>query len=47
MGNQSEREGLKKAYPNSKKWHEKVDKMPDSQVTAVYLRLKSERKLGK
>lgn len=42
-----EREELKKAYPKSKGWHEKVDKMPDSQVTAVYIRLQNARKLGK
>jgi hypothetical protein len=46
MRNQ-EREELKKAYPNSKQWHEKVDKMPDDQVAAVYIRLRSQGRLGK
>lgn len=45
MGNK-EREELKKAYPN-KKWKEKVDKMTPEQVTAIYIRLRSQRKLGK
>lgn len=40
----NERELLKKAYP-SKKWAAKVDKMSDSQVAAVYLRLKSQGKV--
>lgn len=42
-----EREELKKAYPKSKKWHDKVNKMSPNQVTAIYIRLKSEGKLGK
>lgn len=42
-----EREQLKKAYPNSKSWAEKVDKMSPSQVTAIYIRLKSQGKLGR
>jgi hypothetical protein len=46
MSNQ-EREELKKAYPHSKQWHEKVDKMRPDQVTAVYIRLRSRGKLGK
>lgn len=45
MGNQ-EREELKKAYPNPR-WKEKVDKMSPEQVTAIYIRLRRERKLGK
>jgi hypothetical protein len=40
-----EREALKKAYPNSKSWAEKVDKMQPNQVTAVYIRLRSQQKL--
>lgn len=43
----NEREELKKAYPNSKQWHDKVDKMSPSQVTAIYIRLRSNGKLGK
>ena len=46
MGHQ-EREELKKAYPNSKKWAEKVDRMPPDQVTAIYIKLRAQRKLGK
>lgn len=46
MGNQ-EREELKKAYPHSKHWHEKVEKMAPSQVTAVYIRLRAAGRLGK
>lgn len=45
MGGNKERELLKLAYPKSKKWADKVNKMPDSQVVAVYLRLKSQGKL--
>lgn len=41
------REELKKAYPNSVQWQEKVKKMSNTQVTAIYIRLSSERKLGK
>jgi len=40
----SQREELKKAYPN-KKWAERVDKMSESQVAAVYLRLKNQGKV--
>lgn len=43
----NEREELKKAYPNSQRWHERVDKMPPDQVTAIYIRLRSQGKLGK
>jgi hypothetical protein len=48
MGDVSkEREELKKAYPKSRIWAEKVNKMSEAQVIAVYSRLKSVRKLGK
>lgn len=40
----NQREELKKIYP-SKKWAEKVDKMSESQVAAVYLRLKQQSKV--
>lgn len=40
----NKREELKKAYP-SPKWIEKVKKMTDAQVTAVYLRLKQQNKI--
>ncbi len=38
------RELLKKAY-RSKKWADKVDRMPEDQVVAVFLRLKSQNKI--
>lgn len=40
----SQREELKRAYPN-KKWAEKVDKMPEDQVVAVYMRLRQQGKI--
>lgn len=47
MGNiEQDREVIKKAYPNSDSWAEKVDKMSPAQVSAVYIRLKKEGKLG-
>lgn len=44
MAAKKDRELLKQVYP-SKKWAEKVDKMSDSQVVAVMLRLKGQGKL--
>lgn len=44
MSSASKRELIKQAYP-TKTWKAKVDKMPDNQVTAVYLRLKGQGKL--
>ncbi len=44
MSDMKEREQLKALYP-SKKWAEKVDKMSESQVSAIYLRLKRQNKL--
>ena len=41
------REALKNAYPKSESWHYKVDKMPDDQVNAIYIRLSTQGKLGK
>lgn len=41
-----EREQLKRAYP-SKSWKEKVDAMSTQQAIAVYIRLRSNGKLGK
>lgn len=38
------REALLTAYP-SQKWWDKVKKMPDSQVVAIYLNLKSQGKV--
>lgn len=39
------RELVKQAYPHSKTWHEKVKNMPDSQIVAIFLRLRSQRKV--
>lgn len=44
MGTRAEREQLKKQYP-SKTWAAKLDKMSDSQVIAILLRLKLQGKL--
>lgn len=45
MGVEKEREAVKKIglFPNQ--WKEKVNKMSDNQVLAIYLRLKSQGKL--
>jgi hypothetical protein len=40
-----EREAVKAAYPHSTKWATKVSRMSDQQVTAVYLRFKSQGKV--
>ena len=42
-----QRQELLKLYPNSERWKEKVLKMPDNQVTAIYLRARNEGRLGK
>lgn len=39
------REALKGAYGGSASWIQKVNKMSDRQVVAVYLRLKSQNKI--
>lgn len=39
------REALKSVYP-SKRWATKVNNMPESQVIAVYLRLKQQGKVN-
>lgn len=44
MGHNATREALKKAYPSAR-WAEKVDKMTDAQVVAVYFRLHREGKV--
>lgn len=46
MSEVNKREELKKAYPHSKAWAERVNKMPENQVVAVYLRLKSKGKVA-
>lgn len=40
----NEREMLKKAYP-SKSWARRVDKMSDSQIAAIFLRLRAQGKV--
>ena len=40
----NKREAIKGAYPNSKDFHAKVDKMSDNQVLAVYSRLMNSAK---
>lgn len=40
----SNRELVKQAYPHAK-WTEKVSKMSDSQVAAIFLRLRKQGKL--
>jgi hypothetical protein len=40
-----DREVLKTAYPKSKRWADKVDKMSDQQVIAIKLRLQSQNKI--
>ena len=34
----TERERIKGVYPKSKKWAARVDKMPDAQVHAIFMR---------
>jgi hypothetical protein len=46
MSMHMERDQLKKAYP-SRKWADKVDDMSSEQVVAIYIRLKSQGKLGR
>ncbi|QEQ93917.1 hypothetical protein SEA_KARDASHIAN_52 [Streptomyces phage Kardashian] len=41
----STRELIKQAYPHSKTWSARVDKMSDGQVAAIFFRLKREGKL--
>jgi ABC-type phosphate transport system auxiliary subunit len=41
------REELKKAYPHSDKWKSKVDEMSARQVSAIFIRLRAQGKLGK
>lgn len=38
MNTEQKRQWLTALYPNSKTWADKVKKMPDSQVTAIYLK---------
>lgn len=44
MAAEAERQALLKVY-KSQKWANKVKKMRDDQVVAIYLRLKSQNKL--
>lgn len=45
MDDLAKREKLKSLYPDSKTWAEEVDKMTDSKVTVVLMRLKLQGKL--
>jgi hypothetical protein len=45
MGTQVMRNTIKKLGRPGSDWHDKVDKMPDNKVTAIYLRLKANGKL--
>lgn len=45
MGLQNEREAVKKIGQFPRQWAEKVDKMSDKQVMAIYLKLKAQNKL--
>ena len=44
-GNQQMREAVLKVGQFPKQWAEKVNKMSDAQVQAIYLRLKAQNKL--
>lgn len=39
------RELVIRAYPHSKAWKTKVSKMPDSQIVAIFLRLRSQGRI--
>jgi hypothetical protein len=43
---EAKRQELLKLYP-SQKWRDKVIKMSPAQVTAIYIRIRDEGKLGK
>jgi hypothetical protein len=45
MSGISKREQIKKAYPHSKTWSAKVDKMSDSQATAIFLSMQKKRQI--
>lgn len=47
MNSQREREEIKKVYPKSPTWAEKVNKMSDEQVIAIYKKFLAQGKLGK
>jgi len=40
------REAILKAYKSSRKWKDKVKKMPITQVVAIYMRLRQQGKIG-
>jgi len=43
---EAKRAAIKKVYNSSASWAEKVSKMSDAQVTAIYLRFKAQGKLN-
>ena len=45
MADINKREVLKRVY-SGQKWQRKVDNMADDQVTAIYLRLKTQGKIS-
>lgn len=45
MASISQREMIKQAYPHSPTWAPKVDKMPESQVAAIFFKLRRQGKL--
>lgn len=45
MSGISKRELIKQAYPHSKAWKAKVDRMPENQVTAIFFKLRKEGKI--
>lgn len=44
MNTHQKREALKSAY-SGKSWSRKVDKMPEDQVDAIYIRLRNQGKI--
>lgn len=45
MGHDAVRAAVKGAYPKSKGWAARIDRMQDSQVIAIYYRLVTEGKI--
>lgn len=45
MSGTSKRELIKQAYPRSKAWISKVDRMPEPQVVAIFFKLRREGKI--
>jgi hypothetical protein len=43
----NQKEEVLKLYPHSTAWKERVKKMSEAQITAIYLEAKSKGRLGK